>query len=96
MEIINYKEYLNTEVWKSKRKTFLEYYNYMCVICRKQMYVYEQIKINNKYVTKLLKNNLQIHHLNYNHLGCETQEDCIIVCLECHKQIHDKHIYILY
>ena len=32
--------------------------------------------------------NLQVHHLNYNTLGNESQSDLLVLCSFCHSQIH--------
>ena len=34
------------------------------------------------------KENLQIHHLNYNNIGDEYIGDLEVVCSSCHKKIH--------
>ena len=34
--------------------------------------------------------NLQVHHLNYNHLWNETQEDLQVLCKKCH-MLKPKH-----
>lgn len=32
---------------------------------------------------------MQVHHLHYRNLGCEKPEDVRVVCLACHKKIHE-------
>ena len=34
------------------------------------------------------KENLQVHHLNYEHVGNESKKDVICICKRCHKNIH--------
>ena len=31
---------------------------------------------------------VQVHHLNYKHLGCERKEDVIVLCVRCHNDLH--------
>ena len=45
-------------------------------------------------------NSLEVHHLHYRTLGCESLTDLLVVCKECHKhedakrdaQTHDRHV----
>lgn len=34
---------------------------------------------------------LQVHHLNYNHLWNEKDNDLLVLCRTCHLKIHKKH-----
>jgi hypothetical protein len=36
------------------------------------------------------KKNLQIHHLTYERLGFEEDNDLVILCEKCHKEVHHK------
>lgn len=35
---------------------------------------------------------LQLHHLNYDHVGHETLEDVILLCPKCHTAAHGKEL----
>lgn len=61
-----YKEYLNSEEWKEKRKEFIELANKECEECGS---------------TK----NLQVHHLNYDNIYHESEEDVEVLCDDCHE-----------
>ena len=32
----------------------------------------------------------QVHHLNYDNIGEEEDDDVLVLCNECHKEIHNK------
>jgi len=32
---------------------------------------------------------LQVHHLNYERLGCERIEDVMVLCVRCHNDLHN-------
>ena len=36
------------------------------------------------------KSNLQVHHTTYENLGCEKENDLIVLCDKCHGKFHDK------
>jgi len=49
------------------------------------------LKIGNyKCVVCSKTKSLQVHHLNYEHLYCERDEDLEIRCDNCHKKIHKR------
>ena len=35
------------------------------------------------------KNNLQVHHKNYNSVGNENMSDVTVLCYNCHKEVHN-------
>ena len=35
---------------------------------------------------------VQVHHLSYDNLGNERQEDLLVVCRECHRLVHVKGV----
>ncbi len=39
---------------------------------------------------KAMSSNIQVHHVNYKSLGCETNEDVIVLCSRCHAKRHGK------
>jgi len=38
------------------------------------------------------KDDLNVHHNNYDNRGCETFNDVIVLCRSCHSKFHDKNI----
>lgn len=71
---MNYQEYIWSDVWRDKSKTFLEQREYStgsskCEVCEK-------------------KKPLNVHHLHYKTLGMESSRDLIAVCKKCHELIH--------
>lgn len=36
--------------------------------------------------------NLVVHHITYDHLGCEDMDDLVTVCKSCHEKIHSEDI----
>lgn len=41
---------------------------------------------------KICDKSFHIHHLTYEHLGYESDDELMFLCEECHKNIHDKCI----
>lgn len=37
--------------------------------------------------------NLHVHHITYENLGMEEDEDLLVVCKKCHEKLHEKDIY---
>lgn len=72
---INYYDYINSNIWRSRRESCLKdpYYGrpYECFICAS-------------------KCDLQVHHLTYLRLGEEIDEDLCILCKNCHHLVHFK------
>lgn len=50
----------------------------------------ETLKKRNKCEKCNSKENLCLHHLTYERLGHETQEDIMVLCNDCHKKIHSE------
>jgi len=50
--------------------------------------------LNANYSCKLCnsKDDLNVHHNNYDNRGCETFNDVIVLCRSCHSKFHDKNI----
>lgn len=83
-----YKDYLNSYYWQDKRRYILE-------IRRKRAYrgtelinVFWRCEKCNKQLE--FEEEIEVHHLNYEHIGNERWEDLIIVCKDCHGKIHGK------
>lgn len=70
---IDYKEYLRHPRWKRVRQTRLEFDEFRCVVCHRDMR-------GEPYET---------HHLTYQRLGRERIRDVITVCPSCHKVFHE-------
>jgi len=48
------------------------------------------IKIRKKCEKCGSEKNLCVHHLTYENVGDEKMEDLMVLCLKCHKEIHNK------
>lgn len=70
---MDYKEYLKHPRWKQVRKARLEFDNYLCAVCHRDMR-------GEPYET---------HHLTYQRLGRERLRDVLTVCPSCHKVFHE-------
>lgn len=70
---IDYKDYLHHPRWKKLRQARLEFDEYRCVVCHRDMR-------GEPYET---------HHLTYQRLGRERIRDVVTVCPSCHKVFHD-------
>lgn len=69
-----YKEYIVSSSWKQKRWVAIQRANNRCQRCGKSI----------KEVP------LQVHHLTYDRLGCERDEDLLVVCAPCHEKEDEK------
>lgn len=72
-ETPNYKQYLNSSTWQSKRAIALAAAGYKCSKCGKQT---------------LKGIGLHVHHRHYRTLGNEHAEDLQVLCKECHFGLH--------
>lgn len=71
---MDYKEYIEKHPhWQAVRKARFKFDNFQCVVCHK----------------KIIGNDFQTHHLNYNHLGNEHMTDVITLCDSCHAKFHN-------
>jgi len=68
----SYQEYLNSDLWKSKRELFIG----------------EKWAENSRCADCGSKNNLCLHHKTYECVGNERQKDLIVLCKKCHKKRH--------
>lgn len=66
------KEYLNTRHWKQMRKDIYCYRNGNCQKCHRH----------------LMFQMSRVHHLNYDNMGNETKDDLMLLCDDCHAEIH--------
>lgn len=60
--------------WRALRRKVLERDRYTCRLC------FESGRPGNE---------LEVHHLTYNNLGCERLEDLATLCSACHGRTHD-------
>ena len=69
-----YDEYLKSDKWKEKKKSFLKFletrgYEIACVRCGR-------------------KDKLAFHHIHYDNVGDETINDVLLLCYGCHNYWH--------
>lgn len=65
-----YKAYLQSDVWKAKRRRIIEQSDYRCARCGSAI-------------------NLNVHHITYERLFFEDDEDLVCLCKNCHEQLHN-------
>lgn len=77
-----YRDYLNSAWWKERRELYKETVKQQngknvlfCEICRRHSFGVATVPWH-------------VHHLNYEHLGAETDDDLLLVCSPCHNLIH--------
>jgi len=74
MDNQSYVRYLRSDAWKAKARQRLEIDDYKCCMCG---CAGSQI------------NRLQVHHLNYYHIGNENVwNDLLTLCNSCHSMVH--------
>lgn len=71
-----YKMYIKSEPWKIIREMCLIRAGFMCEKCGK---IGKQMGGNST---------LHVHHKTYARFGCEDMDDLIVVCKNCHSNIH--------
>ena len=71
-----YKIYMKSEPWKVIREMCLIRSGFMCEKCGK--------------IGKQMGgvDTLHVHHKHYRNFGAEDMDDLMVVCSNCHKQIH--------
>lgn len=68
-----YDEYLHSPQWLSLRERVLRRDKYRCTVTGK---------------AREPGDPLQVHHLTYDRIGCESLDDLVTICRSQHKQIH--------
>ena len=68
-----YPAYLESSLWRAKRRAIKEYYHYRCAYCHRSQY--DSVII-------------QVHHKHYDTLYHEKPNDLEVVCNQCHAEIH--------
>ncbi len=76
---MNYHAYIFSKAWRGRRGRELLRVDYCCEFCGYQVGSLEDS--GDCY--------LQVHHLSYERLGNEAQEDLIVLCNFCHADVHD-------
>lgn len=74
-KVKGYKNYLQTEHWKNKRIKIAKQRGMKCEKCGKKIYEHEIY---------------HIHHKTYKRIGNELDDDLMLLCPECHSDIHKK------
>ena len=69
-----YRDYLQSDAWKAKRRLVLEFLGHRCVKCG----------------IHLTETTANIHHLTYERVKNESLDDLIPLCKTCHKREHKK------
>lgn len=70
-----YRKYIASEDWRSRRKQFIEEMGSYC----------ERCEIPRAIAVIAYDQDLNVHHKSYANLGNETQDDLAIVCRRCHE-----------
>jgi hypothetical protein len=79
MDSRTYECYVKIDCWQMRRQRYISKHGW-CEVCgvspRESDELYEGII-------------LDVHHLNYDHLGNERDEELVSVCRMCHAMFHD-------
>jgi len=68
-----YENFLESEDWKTKKSQIIKERGLVCEKCGREMTRWES----------------QLHHKDYdNELGEELNESLMLVCLDCHNELH--------
>ena len=79
----SYDEYLQSDMWEAKRKTFMRIRN-------PQIFeLFKKVKCEKcKEIIRAVS--AQVHHLSYAHVTNEKMSDLMILCYKCHREAHSK------
>lgn len=82
-----YAEYLQSSDWEFRRKRALRLAQWQCQcpICPNKSRPFWIEDLPNGGWPELP---LHVHHLTYERMACENDDDLIVLCEECHQQIH--------
>lgn len=75
-----YREYLKSGHWERLRERILRRSNWKCERCGERA----------GYSMKGNKIGLQVHHLSYERVGYEHDDDLIVLCFACHAKEHGR------
>lgn len=74
-----YHRYIYSRAWRIRRQQEIRRADHCCEFCGYQVGSMEDMR----------DCHLQVHHLSYERLGDEAQEDLIVLCNYCHDDVHD-------
>ena len=69
-----YGDYLKTKHWRTFRKQILIDRKYTCEKCKRDLTHNSSL--------------LHVHHTTYTNIGHENKEDVLLLCKDCHRDIH--------
>lgn len=78
-----YAEYLRSHEWKKLRARILRQRGKRCELCGTGQYATVGC------VRTSMPSVLQVHHLTYERVGEELDDDLVVLCRDCHKQLHE-------
>lgn len=80
------RQYYKTNHWKDFSRSLLQNKSVVCELCGTEHW--KQLE-NGKWIAATKFN---VHHKNYDHLNCESRYDVMVLCEQCHKNLHgDTH-----
>lgn len=77
MDKATYEKYLKIDCWDTRRKEYIRVHGTQCELCGAQ-----------EAMTEGRFSPVQIHHLTYERLGCELDDDLVCACNRCHRTMH--------
>src|SRR6266404_4544864 len=78
MDKTQYEKYVKTDCWSLRRQLYLKKHS-SCEGCGQSV---EPLNISGRPIP------LEVHHLTYERLGRESDDDLLAVCNGCHKLFH--------
>lgn len=72
LAVLPYREYLISPEWRERRRIEISAAGYVCQICG----IYGE------------RRRFQVHHLTYERRGDELPEDLLVLCGDCHRDVH--------
>ena len=78
-----YEAYLGSRVWYYRRQRLIRERGRRCEECHREPYV-----LTRKAAGLPARSSLILHHLTYERVGNESDEDLRLLCKECHHEAH--------
>lgn len=75
-----YDSYIRSKEWKDRRCKFLACADYCCQRCKQR----------HMDGTMIIGWPLEVHHLHYNTFGNEGDDDCVVLCVPCHRTLDEE------